>query len=599
MVKRFLSRKQAQEDAISRRCGNASVEYRPKGYPYRTFEEAFKLMNKPAATWTYHSPDCIQGTMVVMHIPTPGKPEYSVLGKHKGIWYADFPEPPYLLYQRYEWGNADTVYVCEGERTADVIEGLGLPATTSLGGPFKAELSDWRPVKGKNVVILSDYDDKGWDYAREVAQLCLGAGARSARIVMFPGLKVGEGPTEWVDHVTAEMGSESVLGELEKLVAAAEPAVYVPPAPKPRKGPRLDLQCLSDVEPVSQEWIFESVVPRGELTLLIGDPNSGKSRLALQIAAGVTMGIRTIHDEEEFPPAAVILFSPEEGLGASILPELEAAGADLSLIHSLEAVRDVDERTGEELEWTFQLHRDLPILEAELAHLKDQGDELGLIVIDPIDHFLGTAKESKETNWNEVSMQLRLLARKFDVAIILVSHLPNAVIGGRLCRTIRRSINTKEFAATARSVWMVIPDLVYENRRLLLPCKTNITQNPMGLAFWFKEDHIEWGDEPIFATADEFLKMAEKQKREEKDKEKHTPPTGKLGEAIDFLADTLRDGRVLATTIKHKGRELGISIRTLWRALVFLDGQSKKAMESGQFYWGLSRHWHTDDPQAE
>ena len=119
----------------------------------------------------------------------------------------------------------------------------------------------------------------------------------------------------------------------------------------------------------------------------------------------------------------------------------------------------------------------------------------------------------------------------------------------------------------------------------------------MGLAFWFREDHIEWGDEPIFVTADDFLKIADKQKREEKDK--YAPPTGKLGEAINFLADTLKDGRVLATTIKQAGRENGISIRTLWRALVFLDGQSKKTMESGKFYWGLSRHWHTDDPQTE
>ena len=597
MVKRFLSRQAAQDHAMSQRWGNASGAYRPKGYPYKTFEEAFEVMNKPAATWTYHSPDSIQGTMVVMHIPTPGKPEYSVLGKHKGLWYTDFPEPPHLLYQRYEWGNADTVYVCEGERTADVIEALGLPATTSLGGPFKAAFSDWKPVKGKNVVILSDYDDKGWDYAREVAQLCLGAGVRSARIVMFPGLKVGHGPTEWIDHVTAELGGEAVLSELEKLVAAAEPAVYVPPAPEPRKGPRLDLQCLSEVEPVSQEWIFESVVPRGELTLMTGDPNSGKSRLALHIAAGVTLGIRTIHDEEEFSPASVILFSPEERLESTIHAELEAAGADLSLIHSLEAIREVDEQTGEELEWSFQLHRDLPILETELAYRKDQGDDLGLIVIDPIDHFLGTVKECKETNWNEVSMQLGLLARKFNVAIVLVSHLPNGVAGGRFGRTIRRSINTKVFAAAARSAWMVIPDLHFENRRLLLPCKTNVTQNPMGLAFWFREDHIEWGDEPIFVTADDFLKIADKQKREEKDK--YTPPTGKLGEAINFLADTLKDGRVLATTIKQAGRENGISIRTLWRALVFLDGQSKKTMESGKFYWGLSRHWHTDDPQTE
>ena len=82
-------------------------------------------------------------------------------------------------------------------------------------------------------------------------------------------------------------------------------------------------------------------------------------------------------------------------------------------------------------------------------------------------------------------------------------------------------------------------------------------------------------EEGVFVTADDFLIIAEKQKRDAK--EKYTPPTGKLGKAIDFIANTMKEGRVLATTIKQAGSEIGISIWTLWRALVSLVGRPNGA----------------------
>ena len=130
MAQQFSSRQEAQDHAFDL-MQQEQAAYWPKGYRYQTFPEVFRLMNRPAATWTYHAPDASQGTMVVMHNPTKTTKEYTVLAKHKGEWYCDFPEPPYLLYQRYEWINAETVYVCEGERTADAVEALGLAATTS------------------------------------------------------------------------------------------------------------------------------------------------------------------------------------------------------------------------------------------------------------------------------------------------------------------------------------------------------------------------------------------------------------------------------------------------------------------------------------
>jgi len=63
------------------------------------------------------------------------------------------------------------VYVVEGEKCVDKVAELGLTATTS-GGSTSGALADWSPLRGHNVVIWPDNDDKGMRYAKEVAQ-CL------------------------------------------------------------------------------------------------------------------------------------------------------------------------------------------------------------------------------------------------------------------------------------------------------------------------------------------------------------------------------------------------------------------------------------------
>ena len=121
MVQRFSTREEARQHAIAQKREEVAA-YWPRGCRYNEFPEVYRLMNRPAATWTYRSPDAPQGTMVVMHTPSKTSKEYTVLAKYKDYWYCDFPEPPYLLYQRYEWIDAETVYICEGERTSDAIQ---------------------------------------------------------------------------------------------------------------------------------------------------------------------------------------------------------------------------------------------------------------------------------------------------------------------------------------------------------------------------------------------------------------------------------------------------------------------------------------------
>ena len=129
------------------------------------------------------------------------------------------PRPLYNLPALWERPEAPVI-VAEGEKTADAAGQL-FPshiAITSMGGAKSPHLSDWSPLRGRDVVIWPDNDADGQRYAREVAALALKAGASSALIVQLPeGL-----PDSWD---LADSAPEGV--DVEKLLADAEPADVV------------------------------------------------------------------------------------------------------------------------------------------------------------------------------------------------------------------------------------------------------------------------------------------------------------------------------------------------------------------------------------
>jgi len=63
------------------------------------------------------------------------------------------------------------VYIVEGEKAADALWSIGVPAVTSAHGSKSASKTDWSSLKGRSVVIWPDHDEPGTGYASEVAAL--------------------------------------------------------------------------------------------------------------------------------------------------------------------------------------------------------------------------------------------------------------------------------------------------------------------------------------------------------------------------------------------------------------------------------------------
>ncbi|MGH7745816.1 MAG: bifunctional DNA primase/polymerase, partial [Candidatus Dormibacteria bacterium] len=144
-------------------------------------------------------------------------------------------------------------------------------------------------------------------------------------------------------------------------------------------GRALALRPLADVEPEEIEWLWAGRIPRGKVTLLVGDPGGGKSYMTLAIAAALSRGRPLPDDERDAAPCDAILWNGEDGPGDTIRPRAEQCGADLRRVHIIDAACN---EAGERVPFGLA---SLDLLAAELA----ARPEVAMVVIDPIAALLG------------------------------------------------------------------------------------------------------------------------------------------------------------------------------------------------------------------
>jgi heme oxygenase len=168
------------------------------------------------------------GRVIRWQLPRVGK-EIRPASLHADGWRLEqMPEPRPLLGLPAITEVVGRVYVVEGEKCVDALKALGLPATTSSGGAMAAGKTDWRPLAGREVVILPDNDDAGQKYAQEVAKILLDLDETTVvKVVELEGLEAGE---DVADLAEACRGQEPKLEALrQKLARMADEAPPLQP----------------------------------------------------------------------------------------------------------------------------------------------------------------------------------------------------------------------------------------------------------------------------------------------------------------------------------------------------------------------------------
>ena len=564
----------------------------------------------PAGQWTYHDADGNPVAMVLRFNGADGSKEFRPVSLHDRSWFLKGPATPRPLYRlldvaaaatnsvcemsrcdRDNIGTRDaptvaTVYVCEGEKTADAARSLGLVAVTSMNGALSPDNTDWKPLAGKYVVILPDHDEPGRKYAKAVAAILAKLSPSPVvKIVELPGLTDGDDLVEWIAAHGDAAEPDTMRQELERLVDAVDVVRIVPTTNgKSRTTGNITTEAIvvrpSEVEEQAVEWLWPNRIPLGKLTLLAGDPGLGKSFVTVDMAARVSTG-RGWPDcyEQGQPVGSVILFNCEDDLPDTVLPRLNKAGGDPSRVIALQGVACIDAETGQRRQRGFSLDNDLPKLQEVLEANRD----VRLVVIDPVSAYCGATDSHKNADIRAMLAPLAELAGRYRAAVVMVTHLAKGSGG----KAVYRAMGSLAFAAAARAVWHVGKDHDDDKRRLILMAKINVCEEATGLAYRLKDGAVCWEEMPVAMTADEYL-ASERAASDESAEQR-----GDLQEAIDYLLDTLRDGPRATKDVEADAKAQGITVGTLKRARKKLRVIAEKSGMDGAWQLRLSDGLHT------
>jgi AAA domain len=336
-----------------------------------------------------------------------------------------------------------------------------------------------------------------------------------------------------------------------------------------------DLVLVADVDREQVTWLWPDRIPRGKVTVLDGDPGTGKSTLTLTIAAKVTTG-------SPFPDGArpevgdVILLSAEDDIGDTIRPRLEAAGADLTRCWVLPDVQPEPDRPPRALE----LPADLDAIE---GMVKDK--QAALVIIDPIAAFLsGTVDMHRDQDVRRALAPLAYMAARTRAAVVIVRHM-NKGQGSALYR----GSGSIGIVGAARSGLLVAPDPDDEDRRILAMNKTNLAKKRESLAYRLVSDErydcarLVW-DGTSRHTAGDLVRP-----RVDEDE------APALAEACRILAD----GPLAAGNVKKQAATAGVAERTLHRAREALGVTTRRHGfgQGGYYVWSMPAD--PPDPMAQ
>jgi len=315
---------------------------------------------------------------------------------------------------------------------------------------------------------------------------------------------------------------------------------------------------MSDVQPEATNWTWINRIPAGELTLLAGREGGGKSTLAYDLAAQLSLGI--LEGDFKDKPAGTIVVATEDDLRRTIVPRLMAAEADLERIVQVR-VNDQDEGIKDEVSLPIDLELLADVIEAE---------DVRLMILDPLLSRLDVGLDThKDSDVRRALEPLVDMAQSCECSVLGIIHV-NKHSG---TDALSRVMGSRAFTAVSRSVLYVIEDPDDEKVRIIGRPKSNIGGDAPSQSFTIVSEvvgyddakqkeittgRIEWGehnDESING----ILKRSES-------KGEHGPKPEAREAAQNWLFDHLTDRPCMSAVYLADAKADGISESTLKRA---------------------------------
>jgi hypothetical protein len=324
----------------------------------------------------------------------------------------------------------------------------------------------------------------------------------------------------------------------------------------------LDRRLVSPTEISDRplQWLWPDRIPQAAITVLDGDPGSGKSTVTYDIAARVTIG-RPMpgRDTATIGPAGVILIQGEDLAGQTVLPNLRAAGADLTKIKLLDR--------GRFIEAPLLLPNDIPVLEQAVAEVQAK-----LVVIDPFTAFLA-GNSNRDAVVRKALGPLATFAERLDLAVLIVRHLRKSGANNPLYA----GLGSIGIIGSVRSGLMVLDDPGSDDlhQHVLAQSKGNFASAPALVYQTIKHRDgtigVEWLGTSQYTAADLMRGVAD--------------DNSAVAEAAYVLYSILAEGPVAAKYCVTRAKNAAVSERTLKRAKKQIGVRSWKEGSGANSRW--------------
>ncbi|MCK6417589.1 MAG: AAA family ATPase [Alphaproteobacteria bacterium] len=315
------------------------------------------------------------------------------------------------LYNLPGLAIADMVVITEGEKCAQVLIDLGIPATTVMGGAnFDPAKTDFSPLSGKDILIWPDKDEAGQAYLENLKAGLKNIKPKSLRVIIPPADK----PEKW-DAADAVLEGLHIPGFLNSV---------------PQSKIQLQryeafslAELIADKSPMPDDLIAPRLLTPSGMLVIGGAPKSGKSDFTLSLLTHMAAGQPFL---KFIPPRPLRIFVLQAEIQYDYLRErLQKMGL------SEEAIN----KAGQNIHITPQLKMllnddGLEIIK-DLIHERFPDAPPDIIVIDPIRNVFDGGPDFGNLGENDNNAMLFFLQQRVEMlrdminpraGIILVHH---------------------------------------------------------------------------------------------------------------------------------------------------------------------------------
>lgn len=233
----------------------------------------------------------------------------------------------------------------------------------------------------------------------------------------------------------------------------------------------LELIQMSEVTRQEVDWLWYPYIPFGKVTIVQGDPGEGKTMLLMALIARLSVGDPPFGQDGAREPMTCIYQTAEDGLGDTIKPRLEDAGADCSRVFVVNEDKEA---------LTFTDRRIEEAITATGARL---------LILDPLQAYLGAEVDMHRAN--EVRPAFHALggiAQRTGCAIVLIGHMNKTKGQGSLYR----GLGSIDIAGAARSILLVRRPKEQPDVLCMAHIKSNLAPLGETLEFAIKDNRAEY-----------------------------------------------------------------------------------------------------------